>query len=141
MRPDPHGEFHSIIERLDDIYGVDGWGAGHFRMATEDHWLADDLLKLYRGEEVPDYQPREGESTLDYCARIPKQRWSHEAKGKLLEFPQTGLIGVPYRMNSSSGGWDVVVVRPDEAGTYQPGGYCLAICRQEIETAIEREVA
>lgn len=87
--------------------------------------------------QIDDLRPerRERESTIDYCARLPRRRWNHTAKGKILELPQSGMIVVPYEQTDA--GWYVVVVRPDPAGIYQPGGYSLYIGAEEIETAIE----
>lgn len=83
-------------------------------------------------------EPRYPESTIDYCARLPKRRWAHTAKGLLLELPRTGMVVVPYE--NVGGGWNAVVVVPDRRGTYQPDGYSLFIGNEEIETAIERAV-
>lgn len=78
-------------------------------------------------------------SINDFCARLPKRRWSHAAQGLLLEFPRTGLVGVPY-LAHGNGAWAVVVVGADRTGTYQPGGYDLYVSQGEIETAIERSL-
>jgi len=85
--------------------------------------------------------PRDGESITEYCAKLPKRRPAHTAKGLLLRFPRTGLVGVPYEPRPSQSGtnWAVVVVAPDRAGIYQPGGYDLSVSALEVETAIELE--
>lgn len=75
----------------------------------------------------------DGISTSDYCKLLPKQRYSHEAQGKILLLPRTGLVVVPF--NDHIGGWDVVVV--DGFGNYPVGGYHLSVGDAEIETAIE----
>ena len=77
---------------------------------------------------------REGDSTLSYCARLPRRRYSHESKGKLLLFPRTGHIMVPYTYHRG-GAWTCVVVRGDD--TYRPDGHSLDVCEEEIETALE----
>lgn len=74
-----------------------------------------------------------GISTNDYCALLPKQRYSHEARGRILLLPSSGLVVVPF--NEHTGGWDVVVV--DGHGSYPVGGYHLSVGDAEIETAIE----
>jgi hypothetical protein len=78
--------------------------------------------------------PRVGDSTLSYCARLPRRRFSHEAKGKLLLFPRTGHVMVPHDYQRG-GSWVCVVVRGDE--TYPPNGHSLYVCASEIETALE----
>lgn len=75
-----------------------------------------------------------GLSINDYCALLPKRRWGHEAKGKLLYFPRTGICGVPSEMREG-GSWNVVVVRGDTK--YPVGGYNLYVSNVEIETALE----
>jgi hypothetical protein len=75
-----------------------------------------------------------GISTNDYCAMLPKQRYSHEAQGKILLLPSSGLVVVPFEM-LKGGGWRVVVV--DGFGSYPVGGYHLVIGDAETETAIE----
>lgn len=75
-----------------------------------------------------------GLSTIEYCALLPRRRWSHEAKGKILYFPRTGICGVPCEMRDG-GSWNVVVVKGDQ--TYPVGGYNLYVCADEIETALE----
>lgn len=81
---------------------------------------------------------RENESTIDYCARLPRRRWSHQAKGLILELPRTGMVVAPFEMHDH--GWNVVVVVGDRAGVYRPDGYSLFVGNDEIETAIERGV-
>jgi hypothetical protein len=39
----------------------------------------------------------DGIATIDYCARLPRRRYSHEARGLVLLMPRTGLTGVPSR--------------------------------------------
>jgi len=77
-----------------------------------------------------------GLSTTEYCNLLPWRRYLHEAKGKLLLFPRTGLVGVPYDM-TKGGSYNVVVVKGDE--TYPVGGYHLSIGELEIVTALEVE--
>lgn len=74
-------------------------------------------------------------STTDYCSRLPKRRWTHEAKGKILFFPRTKITGVPVEMKSG-GGWNVVVVH-SENPSYPVGGYNLYVSEQEVVTALE----
>ncbi|HEX9089559.1 MAG TPA: hypothetical protein VF867_18860 [Arthrobacter sp.] len=75
----------------------------------------------------------DGISTNDYCKLLPKLRYSHEAQGKILLLPSSGLVVVPF--NNHTGGWDVVVV--DGFGSYPVGGYHLSVGDAEIVTAIE----
>lgn len=75
----------------------------------------------------------DGISTSDYCKLLPKQRYSHDAQGKILLLPSSGLVVVPF--NNHIGGWDVVVV--DGFGSYPVGGYHLSVGDAEIVTAIE----
>ena len=74
-----------------------------------------------------------GISINDYCALLPKQRYTHEAQGQILQLPSSGLVVVPFKEHI--GGWDVVVV--DGFGSYPVGGYHLSVGDAEIETAIE----
>ncbi|KZE41408.1 hypothetical protein [Microbacterium sp. T32] len=82
---------------------------------------------------------------------LPQQRtYTHDLKGKLLYFPRTDQVMVPFAM-TSDGGWYVVVVfngerapRHDgtdgrQAGTpvYPAGGYSLYVSPLEMQTAIE----
>lgn len=76
----------------------------------------------------------EGESTIDYCSRLQRRRWSHEAKGRVLLFPRTELVMVPYRMHRD-GSWSCVVVIGNDV--YRPDGYSLSVGPEEITTAIE----
>jgi len=76
----------------------------------------------------------DGISTIDYCALLPKQRYSHEAQGKILLMPGSGLVVVPFEMRRG-GGWTVVVV--DGFGSYPVGGHHLVVGDAEIITAIE----
>lgn len=69
----------------------------------------------------------------DWLALYPKKRWSHEAQGRVLFFPRTGLVGVPYKMDSN-GGWAVVVTEGSKI--YPRGGYDLTVSESEIESAI-----
>lgn len=75
-----------------------------------------------------------GISTTDYVATLPKRRWSHEAKGRALYMPRTGMVLVPFEM-TSDGGWTCVVMIGTD--TYRPDGYSLAVGNDEIETAID----
>jgi hypothetical protein len=68
------------------------------------------------------------------AAALPKRRRSHEAKGKLLHFPRTGLVMVPFEYHSN-GDWSCVVVVGTD--TYPPNGYSLWVSGAEIETAVE----
>lgn len=74
-----------------------------------------------------------GISINDYCKLLPKQRYAHEAQGKILLLPSSGLVVVPFKEHT--GGWDVVVV--EGFGSYPVGGYHLSVGDGEIETAIE----
>jgi hypothetical protein len=69
----------------------------------------------------------------DFYNEAPKLRYSHEALGKILLMPQTGLVVVPYEQGK--GGWYATVVRGDE--TYPVGGHNLFISKIEIESALE----
>lgn len=75
-----------------------------------------------------------GLSTIDYCKLLPRRRYSHEARGRVLLMPQTGLVVVPYE-EFRGGGWYVTVV--DGHGSYPVGGYNLSVSADEIETAVE----
>lgn len=75
----------------------------------------------------------DGISINEYCKLLPKQRYSHEARGRILLLPSSGLVVVPF--NEHTGGWDVVVV--EGFGSYPVGGYHLSVGDAEIETAIE----
>lgn len=75
-----------------------------------------------------------GVSANDYCAKLPRQRFTHEAQGLILLFPATGLTAVPFEMHKG-GSWTVVVSRGSDI--YPRGGYHLSVSRIEIETAIE----
>jgi hypothetical protein len=74
-------------------------------------------------------------SINEYCAQLPKRRWGHEAKGKILFFPRTQITGVPVEMRQG-GGWNVVVVHSDHP-SYPVGGYNLYVSECEIVTALE----
>ncbi|GAA4032944.1 hypothetical protein GCM10023063_15380 [Arthrobacter methylotrophus] len=75
-----------------------------------------------------------GISTNDYCALLPKQRYSHEARGLMLLLPSSGLVVVPFE-ERKGGGWTVAVV--EGFGSYPVGGHHLVIGDAEAETAIE----
>lgn len=75
----------------------------------------------------------EGLSSNDYCARLPRRRYSHQAYGLILRLPRTGLVVVPVR--DYKDGWGCVVV--EGYGAYPVGGYDVSISNTEIETAIE----
>ncbi|WP_427019360.1 hypothetical protein ACQCSX_21960 (plasmid) [Pseudarthrobacter sp. P1] len=72
-------------------------------------------------------------STTDYCKLLPRQRYTHEARGQILLLPSSGLVVVPF--TEHTGGWDVVVI--DGHGSYPVGGHHLCVGDAEIETAIE----
>jgi hypothetical protein len=74
-----------------------------------------------------------GISTNDYCKLLPRRRHTHEAQGKVLRLPSTGLVVVPFR--DHKGGWDAVVV--EGYGSYPVGGHHVYIGDAEIETATE----
>lgn len=76
-----------------------------------------------------------GESTVDFCAKLPKTLWGHAAKGRLLLMPRTEMVVVPFQLagGGGSGGWNCVVVRGNR--TYPRGGYELFVGMEEIETA------
>lgn len=76
----------------------------------------------------------DGISTNDYCELLTKQRYAHEARGRILLLPSSGLVVVPFE-ERKGGGWTVVVV--EGFGSYPVGGYHLVICDAEAETAIE----
>lgn len=84
---------------------------------------------------------------------LPQQRvHTHEMKGKLLYFPRTDQVMVPFEM-TRGGGWGVVVVfngeraprhdgtngRPEGTPIYPPGGYNLHVSDLEMQTAVELE--
>ncbi|QOD06072.1 hypothetical protein IDT60_21150 (plasmid) [Pseudarthrobacter sp. BIM B-2242] len=75
----------------------------------------------------------DGLSTNDYCASLPRRRYTHQAQGLILKLPRTGLVVVPFR--SHKGGWSCVVV--EGYGAYPVGGYDVSISNTEIETATE----
>lgn len=75
-----------------------------------------------------------GISTNDYVALLPRRRYSHEAQGKVLLLPSSGLVVVPFERRKG-GGWTVVVV--EGHGANPVGGYNLVPSDGEIETAIE----
>jgi hypothetical protein len=75
-----------------------------------------------------------GRSTNDYVAGLPKRRWSHEAKGRLLFMPRTGMVLTPCKMHGDSS-WDCVVTVG--TATYPTDGYSLWVGRDEIESAID----
>jgi hypothetical protein len=88
---------------------------------------------MFRMNREPD--PRAvGLSINDYCALLPKQRYSHEARGRILLLPSSGLVVVPFEM-LKGGGWTVAVV--EGFGSYPVGGYHLSVGEAEIETAIQ----
>jgi hypothetical protein len=84
---------------------------------------------------------------------LPQQRtYTHDLKGKLLYFPRTDQVMVPYQMaDGRGGGWNVVVVfngerAPRHDGTrgwaagepvYPPNGHSLFVSDLELQTAIE----
>ncbi|HEU5046108.1 MAG TPA: hypothetical protein VFT75_18455 [Nocardioidaceae bacterium] len=69
-----------------------------------------------------------------FASKLPRQRWSHEAKGKLLLLQRTGLVVVPFA-ERPHGDWAVVVVKGND--TYPVGGHDLYVAGAEIEAAIE----
>ena len=73
-----------------------------------------------------------GMSINDFCATLPKQRHSYQAKGLLLLVPRTKMVMVPHHI--VKGGWNCVVVKGND--TYPVGGYDLYVSDIEIETAI-----
>ncbi|KIS27848.1 hypothetical protein TV39_08970 [Arthrobacter sp. SPG23] len=75
-----------------------------------------------------------GISTVDYCALLPRRRYTHEARGRVLLFPRAGLVVVPFE-ELKGGGWYVAVI--EGHGAYPVGGYHLHACDAEIETAVE----
>jgi hypothetical protein len=75
-----------------------------------------------------------GISTHEYCKLLPRQRYSHEAQGRILLLPSSGLVVVPFE-ERKDGGWTVVVV--EGFGSYPVGGHHLVIGDAEAETAIE----
>lgn len=82
---------------------------------------------------IPD--PRAlGISTIDYCKLLPRRRYSHEARGRVLLLPGSGLVVVPFE-ELKGGGWYVAVV--EGHGSYPVGGYHLHVGAAEIETAVE----
>lgn len=78
-----------------------------------------------------------GLSTNDYCALLPRQRYTHEARSRILLLPSTGLVVVPLA-SVDDGGWYVAVVEGND--TYPVDGHDLFISKNEIETAIELAV-
>jgi len=84
---------------------------------------------------------------------LPQQRkYTHDLKGKLLYFPRTDQVMVPFEMaRGAGGGWNVVVVfngerAPRHDGTrgwkagepvYPPNGHSLFVSELEMQTAIE----
>lgn len=72
-----------------------------------------------------------GESTIDFCAKLPKTLWGYAAKGRLLLMPRTEMVVVPFQLTGD--GWNCVVVRGNQ--TYPRGGYELFFGMEEIETA------
>lgn len=85
---------------------------------------------------VHDAQPdprADGLSINDYCARLPRRRYTHQAHGLILQLPRTGLDVFPFREHK--GGWDAVVV--EGHGAYPVGGYDVYIPETELETAIK----
>lgn len=75
-------------------------------------------------------------SVNEFYEEAPKLRFSHEAQGKLLLLPKTGLVVTPYKQGS--GGWYSVVVRGSTM--YPVGGHNLFITDVEIESALEYEL-
>lgn len=75
-----------------------------------------------------------------YAAAEPRRRWTHEAKGRVLFFPRTGMTMVPFELHRN-GDWSCVVVDsgldPARQRSYPVGGYHLNVGCAEIETAIE----
>lgn len=94
-----------------------------------------------------DHDPQNDALSINkYCERLPRRRDPRMALGKLLRFPRTGLIGVLIERKypstvSSRGGWEVVVVRADRHGVYQPDGYRLYVGDGEVETADEVDLS
>lgn len=74
-----------------------------------------------------------------HAAREPKRRWSHEARGKVLYFPRTGMVMVPFELHRDRS-WSCVVVFSREPA-YPVGGYHLSVSAAEIETAVELSLA
>lgn len=88
---------------------------------------------ITRMSHTPD--PRaDGISTLDYCALLPKRRYSAEARGRILLMPRTGLVVVPFE-ELKGGGWYAAIV--EGRGAYPVGGHHIHAFKDEIETAIE----
>lgn len=83
----------------------------------------------------PDLLP--GESTSQYCARLPRRRHPALVRGTVLALPRTGLIVVPYARRRD--GWDVIVVG-GRSSVYKPGCFDLYVSDQEIATAIAVDV-
>ena len=81
------------------------------------------------------YNTIPGESTSDYCARLPQRQHGYEVKGWILYLPRTGITVVPNEPRS--GGWDCTVVGADPAGVYPVGGYNLFVGRAEIRCAFK----
>lgn len=112
--------------------------------------MSDDVVNLTRpgrhdrerGEvihQTPGFPPMlSGMSTNDYTTLLlnerGKQRWNHEAKGKILMLPRTGMVIVPFEMTEA--GWYVVSLY-DPTGAYPPSGYNIFVGLAEIETARE----
>lgn len=77
----------------------------------------------------------QGLSVNDYLKTIPeRRRYTYDVKGKLLLFPRTDMVMVPYEMHSD-GSWSCVVVLGND--TYKPDGYSLWVSEDEIRTAVE----
>lgn len=75
-------------------------------------------------------------SINEFYEDAPKLRYSHQAKGKLLLLPKTGLVVAPYK--DERGGWYAVVVRGNSM--YTSEGHNLFIPDVEIESALEYEI-
>lgn len=75
-------------------------------------------------------------STNDFYTEAPKLRYSHEAHGKLLLLPKSGLVVVPFKQER--GGWYAVVTKGNS--TYPVGGHNLFISDVEIESALEHHL-
>lgn len=82
---------------------------------------------------IPDTRT-DGISSNEFCALLPRRRYSHEARGLVLLMPSSGLVVVPFE-ELSGGGWYAAVV--EGHGSYPVGGHHLYISKVEIETAFE----
>lgn len=109
-----------------------------------------DFSKL--SPEVRDIHAEPGSQAAVLLALPQQRKYTHDLKGKLLYFPRTDQVMVPYDMaGGQGGGWNVVVVFNGEraprhdgtrgwaAGTpvYPPNGHSLFVSDLEMQTAIE----